>query len=151
MKWVLLAAAVAAAPAFAQVQVQDAWARATPPGAKTAAGYMVLRSTGGADRLVGASSPAAERVEMHTSVRDGDVARMREVKAYDIPAGGSVELKPGGNHLMLINPKAPLKAGDRVPLVLKFEKAGEVKTDLQVRPLNAASDQQHGHPQEHKH
>jgi copper(I)-binding protein len=134
-----LVAALAAFPACAQVTIENAWARATPPGAKTAAGYMVLRNSGGADRLIGAVSPAAERVEMHTTVRDGDIARMREVKSYAIPANARFELKPGSAHLMLVDPKAPLTAGQKVPMVLKFEKAGEVNAQLEVRPLGAPS------------
>ena len=63
--------------------------------------------------------------------------RMREVKGYDIPAKGSFELKPGGSHLMLVDLKRPLKEGDKVPVVLRFEKSGEVKVDFEVRPLGA--------------
>ena len=132
-------------PALAQVAVEQAWTRATPPASKIAAGYMVLRSSGGADRLIGVTSPAAERVELHKTFREGDVARMREVKAYDVPAGGRVELKPGGSHLMLVNLKAPLKAGQKVPLALKFEKAGDVKVEMEVRALGASSHEHHGH------
>jgi periplasmic copper chaperone A len=142
---VFLVAALAAFPVCAQVTIENAWARATPPGAKTAAGYMVLRNGASPDRLIGAASPAAERVELHTTVRDGDIARMREVKSYAIPANGRFELKPGSSHLMLVNPKAPLTAGQKVPVVLKFEKAGEVSTQLEVRPLGAAQDPHKGH------
>jgi len=141
-----LVAALAAFPAYAQVTVENAWARATPPGAKIAAGYMTIRNTSGtADRLLAVSSPAAERVETHVTVKDGDVSRMREVKGYEIPAKGAFTLAPGGAHLMLVNPKAPLKEGEKVPLVLRFERAGEVKTELAVRPLGAAHDYHKGH------
>jgi hypothetical protein len=127
-----------AAPALAQVQIENAWARATPPGAKIAAGYMTIRNAGAADKLVSVSSPAAEKVETHVTIKDGDVSRMREVKGYAVPAKGTLELTPGGSHLMLVNIKAPLKEGDKVPLVLRFEKAGEVKTELAVRPLGTS-------------
>jgi copper(I)-binding protein len=133
-----------ATPAMAQITVTDAWTRATAPGAKIAAGYMRIRNASKtADKLVGASSPAAEKVEPHVTVKEGDIFRMREVKAYDIPAGGSFELKPGGAHLMLMNVKAPLKEGDKVPLTLRFEHAGEVKTELQVGRLTDSG--KHGH------
>ena len=128
-----------AAPALAQVQIENAWARATPPGAKIAAGYMTIRNAGAADKLVSVSSPAAEKVETHITIKDGDVSRMREVKGYAVPAKGMIELTPGGSHLMLVNIKAPLKEGDKVPLVLRFEKAGEVKTELAVRALGASA------------
>ena len=62
---------------------------------------------------------------------------MRPVKGYDIPPNGSFELKPSGAHLMLMNLKAPLKAGEKVPLVLRFQRSGEVQVELEVRPLGA--------------
>ena len=133
---------LASLPAFAQITVEEAWARATPPGAKIAAGYLTIRNAGAADRLLSASSPAAAKVETHMTTKDGDVSRMREVKGYAVPAKGTLELAPGGSHLMLVDIKAPLKEGDKVPLVLRFEKAGELKTELGVRALGASA---HGH------
>ena len=130
--------------AVTPLKIEDPWARATPPGAKVGAGYMKITS-GAADRLVGAASPASQRVELHVTVKDGDVMRMREVKAYDIPAKGGFELKPGGAHLMLVDLKAPLKEGAKVPVTLRFEKAGEVKVELQVRALGASGGHHHGH------
>jgi copper(I)-binding protein len=126
-----------AAPAMAQVSVENAWARATPPGARIAAGYLTVRNAGAADRLVSASSAAAEKVETHVTIKEGDVSRMRQVKGHDVPAKGALELAPGGAHLMLVNIKAPLKEGDKVPLVLRFQKAGEVRTELAVRALGS--------------
>ena len=128
--------------AATSITVEEPWTRATPPGAKVGAGYMKITSTAG-DRLVGASSPAAARVEMHVTEKKGDVMRMREVKAYDIPARGGFELSPGGAHLMLVDLKAPLKAGAKIPLTLRFEKAGDVKVELQVRALGASGHQGH--------
>ena len=132
-----------ACPALAQMSVENPWARATPPGAKIAAGYLTVRNAGAADRLVSVTSPAAAKVETHITVKDGDVSRMREVKGYAVPAKGSLALAPGGSHLMLVGLKAPLKEGDKVPLVLRFEKAGEVKTALAVRALGAPSHEMH--------
>jgi copper(I)-binding protein len=139
----LLMAALAAAPAWAQVTVENAWMRATPPGAKIAAGYLTIRNAGAADRLLGVSSPVAERVETHVTVREGDILRMREVKGYDVPASGTLELKPGGSHLMFVNIKAPMKEGTSVPATVKFQRAGEIKVEFQVRPL--AGGEHHGH------
>jgi hypothetical protein len=104
---------------------------------------MKITGSGAADRLVGASSPAAAKVELHVTEKKGDVMRMREVKAYDIPAKGSFELAPGGAHLMLVDLKAPFKEGAKVPLTLRFEKAGEVKVELQVRALGASGHGSH--------
>jgi periplasmic copper chaperone A len=128
---------LALAFAATTITVQDPWTRATPPGSKVGAGYMAIKSAA-ADRLIGASSPAAAKVEMHVTEKMGDVLRMRQVKAYDIPAGGSFKLSPGGAHLMLVDLKAPLKEGTKVPVTLRFEKGGEVKVELEVRALGAS-------------
>src|SRR5437868_53154 len=144
MRPFLFLLALVASPALAQITITDAWARATAPGAKIAAGYMTIKNAGKTpDKLVAASSPAAEKVETHVTVKEGDIFRMREVKGYDIPAGGSFELKPGGAHLMLVNVKAPLKEGEKVPPTLRFEHAGQVKTELQVGRLTDSG--KHGH------
>lgn len=144
MRCWLIAFAMVALPAWAQVSVDKPWSRATPPGAKVGAGFMRLRNAGAADRVVGASSPVAARIEMHITVRDGDVMKMREVKAFEVPAGGSFELKPGGAHLMLVDLRRPLKKGERVPLTLKLEKGGELKLELSVEELGARHPAQHG-------
>jgi periplasmic copper chaperone A len=139
---VLLLLAFAAAPAWAQIQVENAWSRATAPGVKIAAGYMMLRNRGTApDRLVGVASSAARKVETHVTVRDGNIMRMREVGGYDIPAGGAMELKPGGAHLMFVDVRKPFKEGERIPVTLRFEHAGEVQVDFEV----ARSAPGHGH------
>lgn len=134
-------------PVFGQMEIEKPWVRATPPGAKIAAGYMTIRNKSGTqDRLVGASSPAAARVETHVNIKDGEILRMREVKGYDIPAKGTFELKPGGAHLMLVDIKQPFKEGDKVPITLKFEKAGEVNTEFHVDRITvAAPPSQHHH------
>ena len=143
MRLLLLISTLAvAAPAAAQIQIENGWARATPPGAKIAAGYMTIRNAAATpDKLVAASSPAAQSVQMHVTVKDGDIFRMREAKGYEIPAHGAFELKPGGAHLMLVNIKAPFKDGAKVPLTLRFERAGEVRTELHVGRLDASAHQ----------
>jgi hypothetical protein len=120
--------------AFSQVQIENPWSRATPPGSKIAVGYLtIVNKSGSDDRLTGASSPLAAKVETHVTMRQGDVMKMREVEGYKVPANGRYELKPGGAHLMLVDIKRPFKEGDKVPLVLHFDKAGEVKVELPVR------------------
>ena len=132
--------------AWAQVEIDKPWSRATAPGAKVAAGYMTIRNKApAADRLVGASSPAAARLETHITSKDGEVMRMREVKGYDVPAGGSFELKPGGAHLMFVDIRQPFKEGDRIPATLKFEKAGEVPVEFRVERLGGPKPHGHGH------
>ena len=114
----------------------------TPPGATTGAGYLKELSNEGSadDRLVDASSTAADRVEMHTMSMDGDVMRMRQVPGIVIPAKGHIDMAPGnGYHLMLIGIHRPLKVGDKLPLKLTFEKAGAVDVELLVQERGAAS------------
>jgi copper(I)-binding protein len=137
MRLWLTALSLVALPAWAQVSVEQPWTRATPPGARVGAGFMRLRNAGAADRVVGASTPVAGRVEMHVTLREGDVMKMREVKSFEVPAGGSFELKPGGAHLMLVDLKRALKKGETVPLTLKLEKGGELKLELSVEEIGA--------------
>jgi copper(I)-binding protein len=128
------------ASAWAQVEIEKPWIRATAPGAKSAAGYMTVRNKSAQpDRLIGGASPAAAKVETHIHVKDGDILRMREVKGYDIPAKGAVDLKPGGAHLMFVDIKKPLKEDDKVPVTLRFERAGEVTVEFHVGRLTAPS------------
>ena len=136
MRNVLFALFLFSTAAFAQVQIEKPWARATPPGATVGGGYLTVRNAGAADKLVAASSPVAAKVELHTHINDNGVMKMREVPGgYDIPAKGSFELKPGGAHLMFVDIKRPFKEGDQVTVKLKFEKAGEVSARFHVGRL----------------
>jgi copper(I)-binding protein len=130
-----------------ELKIGHPWARTTAPGQPSGAAYLKLQNKGSAaDRFVGGSTPAADRVELHSMSMDGNVMKMRQVDAIDIAPGQTVELKPGAWHMMLIGLKAPLKAGDKVPLTLKFQKAGEVKVELKIEELApgaAASAHQH--------
>jgi len=139
MKRLLLMMLFLSTSALAQVQIEKPWARATAPGATIAGGYMVIRNQGAAgDRLVSASSPAAAKVELHVSSNDHGIMKMREVAGYDVPPKGKFELKPGGAHMMFMDIKHPFKEGEKVPVTLKFEKAGEVKTDFVVGGMGGA-------------
>ena len=92
---------------------------------------MSLTSASG-DRLVGGSTALAERFELHTMAMKGDVMEMRQIDAIELPAGKTVELKPGGLHVMFIGLKQPLALGSKVPVTLKFERAGEIKVEFDV-------------------
>jgi copper(I)-binding protein len=138
-------------PALAQttaVTVTDAWARPTVAGQPVGGGYLTLRGGSAADRLLSASSAVAASVELHSMAMEGDVMRMRPVDGIAVPAGGTVELKPGGLHLMLMGLKQPLAAGSKLPLTLRFEKAGELQVELVVgqrAAAPAAAKDGHGH------
>jgi len=116
------------------IKIENAYVRATAPGQPAAGAFMKIDNSGAADQLLSASSPAAGEVQLHQMSMEGNVMKMGQVKDIAVPANGSVDLKPGGYHIMLMNIKAPLKAGETVPVKLKFAKAGEVEVKL---PVNA--------------
>lgn len=99
------------------VAIRDAWVREAPPNAQVLAGYARIENTGDqAEAVVAVGSAAFEKAEIHHSeVKDG-VARMAQVKRLDLPPGQIVKLEPGGTHMMLFNPKSPLRAGQHVTL-----------------------------------
>ncbi|QRG08434.1 copper chaperone PCu(A)C [Xanthobacter dioxanivorans] len=123
------------------IEIGHPWSRATPGGASVAAGYFVLKNTGAApDRLVSATVPFAGRAEIHEmAVKDG-VMTMRPLPAgIEVPAGGTVALKPGSYHLMFLDLKAPLKEGTLVDGTLTFEKAGTVAVQFKVEGVGAGA------------
>jgi len=142
MAGTLLALALLAATAAAhgQVEARAAWVRGTAPGQTTAGAYMELTSDRRAS-LLGAESPAAGSAEIHEMRMDGNVMRMRAVPRLELPAGKTVELKPGGHHMMLVDLKRPLKKGDFVPIRLKFELSDKtiktIRVVAEVRELAA--------------
>lgn len=126
--------------AVSGISVTEAWARATPEGAKVGAVFAELRATAGAaDRLVAASSHAAGVVELHDHIRDGAMMKMRRVDAIAVGAGQTVKLQPGGLHIMLMELKDALVAGETVSLSLTFERAGVVEVEARIAPVGAMS------------
>jgi hypothetical protein len=141
----------------AAISVKDAWARTSPMVASAGAAYMVISNTGStADALVGAASPVAATVEVHettmmapspgasggmgmaspapgASMGTGGMLGMQKVDRVEIPAGGSLELKPGSYHIMLLDLQQDLVAGEQIEITLTFEKAGQVKVNAEVR------------------
>lgn len=120
-------------------------ARATVPGQPTGAAYLKIENRGSApDRLLSASTPAAQSVEIHSMRMDGDVMKMREASSLDLPPQSTVALEPGADyHLMLQGLKAPLKAGDKFPMTLQFEKAGKVDVSVVVGDMKAGAGGEH--------
>jgi copper(I)-binding protein len=120
--------------AFGELKITHPWSRPTPPSAPTAVGYLTIVNRGTSpDRLIGGSTPAAGKLEIHRMSMAGGVMSMRPVVGgLVIPPGGSVSLAPDGYHLMLIGPKRPFRPGEHIPVALTFEHAGTVKLDLDV-------------------
>ncbi len=144
---IVAAANAASAQKSGALNLEQPWSRATPGGAKVGGGYLRITNTGTApDRLIGGSFALAGKVEVHEMRLEGDVMRMKPVEGgLEIRPGATVELKPGGFHLMFVDLKEPLKEGQTVKGTLLFEKAGAVEVDYAVRGIGASA------PAEHKH
>ena len=144
-----IAALCFALPAVAQVTVTDPWVRGTVAGQMATGAFMQLKSARDA-KLVEARSPVAGVVEIHEMAMENNVMRMRAIPALDLPAGRSVELKPGGYHVMLMDLKQQVKAGEVVPVTLVIESQGKretVEVKATVRAPTARNDmmKKHGH------
>ena len=136
----LLSLPLAACQPAAQIEVKDAWARDSVGGTSSAAIYMTITSPT-PDRLVGASTPAAKKTDLMTMEMTGGAMGMSYVKAIDLPAGTPVGLNPSGLHVWLAELNQPLKAGQSIPLTLKFEKAGERQVTVTIIDPAAAPPQ----------
>jgi len=141
----LLLAGVALAQTDApqsQVQVKDAWARATPGKAENGAAYLTIVSPA-ADRLTALSTPVANKAELHSMITEGGIMKMRDLPALDLTPGEPATLKPGGIHIMLMGLNRPLAAGESFPLTLSFEKAGKREVTVAVEKVGASGPEDH--------
>jgi copper(I)-binding protein len=137
--------------------ISQPWTRATAGGAKVGGGFLTIENKGtGADKLVGGSTDAAAKLEVHQMSMNNGVMKMHQVEGgLAIEPGKTVKLAPGGYHLMLVNLKHPFKQGEKVPVTLEFEKAGKVDVTLDVQGIGARApsaqageamkDHPHGH------
>lgn len=140
----LLLAFFSVGPAPAQTSAQNTlvvdhpWARATPRGAKTGAVYLsVVNNAAAADRLLGATTPVADKVQFHSVSEKNGISHMREMQSVEIGPGGKVTFNPGGMHIMLVGLKQPLKQGETFPITLTFEKAGKRELIVPVAGIGA--------------
>lgn len=129
------------------LEIAHPWARAIPPGAPVAGGYLTITNTGTKlDRLLGGSSEAAEAVQIHDSTVSNGVARMRPVEGgIEIAPGETLKLEPGAAHIMFVDPAEPLKDGARFPATLSFEKAGDVAVEFAIVPMGATPEEPENH------
>ena len=142
----LLLVAVLGVPAGAQefrlgsLAITEPWSRELPPVAPNGAAYFGVENRGtSADRIVSVHTPIAKRAELHTHEMDGNVMSMRHVHAVEVPAGGTVSFEPEGLHVMLFGLREPLRHGDRYPLTVVFENAGEIEAMVEVRGSGGTS------------
>jgi hypothetical protein len=123
------------------IRVRDAWSRPTPPGIEVGVAYFVIDNNGKkSDRLLGVSSPAAERTQLHRSKMEGGVMKMQHLDTVEVKPGESTMFSPNGRHVMLFGLKQPLKPGDSFPLTLNFENAGVVKVEVRIQEMGAAGE-----------
>ncbi len=148
----LVALLAAALPVFAadyqsgDLMIHEPWSRELPPNAPAGAAYFEVHNTGdSSDRLVSASTPRAAHSELHTHVERDGLLRMEEVPAVEVQADQRIAFRPGGLHVMLFDLQQPLKAGERFPLTLEFERAGSLTVEVEVRAADAQSSGSHGH------
>lgn len=155
LRTLMLLTAFGACPAWAQVKIENAWARATVQGQQATGAFMQLTATQ-ATQLVAVSSPVAGVAEIHEMKMEGGVMKMRALPALDLPAQKKIELRPGGHHLMLMDLKAPLSKDTHIALTLTFRDAKGVESRQQLNvPVGmgmptGASPGHHGHGG-HKH
>lgn len=139
-----------------EVTIEHPWSRPTPPGTPMGVGYMSITNNGSRDiTFTSASTPRAGGVSIHESRTTDGLMSMRPLESgLTVPAGGTVELKPHGYHLMLEKLKGPLKEGERIPLTVTFEGAEDMEVELNVEPLDGVSkpmDEETMDMQEHSH
>lgn len=144
----LLAATLFSTGALAQVTILEPWVRATVPQQKAAGAFMRVQSATAA-RLVGVSTPAAGRAELHEMAMENNTMRMRQVDAIELPAGKPVNLASGGYHVMFFDLKRQLKEGETVPVTLVVEDAAKKKSSVtveaRVQPMSYVAPKAAGH------
>jgi copper(I)-binding protein len=149
-----LLAITSTAWAQTSVKVEDAWVRGTVASQKATGAFMRLTSSANA-RLVAVQSPVAGVVEIHEMAMDKDVMKMRQIPGLELAAGKAVELKPGGYHVMLMDLKQAMKAGDSVPITLVFEDAAKKRftqsLSVPIKALGAGNEMKNEKGHAHKH
>ncbi len=128
------------------IVIADPQSRPTPPLATVGVVYLSITNHGmSVDRLLGASSPVAERVELHANSMEGGITRMRPVESLELAPHHTTVMDPGGMHFMLTNLAAPLVAGEHFPLTLRFETAGEITVTVVVQEDSGTNSDAHQH------
>jgi periplasmic copper chaperone A len=120
------------------ITINAPWSRATPKGVQTAIGYMTIKNNGTTpDRIIGGSVDVADHFELHVTIIENGIARMRELSEIEIKPGETIEFKPGGSHAMFVNLRHPLSKGEHVKGTLLFEHAGKVQIEYSVEEIGA--------------
>jgi copper(I)-binding protein len=127
--------------------IHHAWSRETAAGQSVGGGFMTIANRGAAaDRLLSGTSPVATEVQLHTMTMDGGIMRMRRVEGgIAVPARGTLELKPGSYHIMFMGLTRQLRQGERFPVTLRFQRAGNVTVQVSVQPVTSSGPMDSGH------
>lgn len=142
MALLLMAGLPAMAADTGPIQLENAFTRAAPAGG-VGGFFVTIINAGAADRLIGIASPVAGKAELHETMSDNGVMKMRGVASLPVPANGKVALQPGGYHVMLIGLTQPLVVGQSVPVTLTFEKAGAITVQASVAKAGASAPMRH--------
>ena len=132
------AAAMASDYKAGSLEISNPWSRVTPKGAEVGVGYMVIKNNGTTpDRLIGGSVEVADRFELHATIMENGIAKMRELSDIEIKSGQTIEFKPGGSHVMFVDLTRPLSKGEHITGTLVFERAGKVQIEYSVEGIGA--------------
>ncbi len=138
-KFILLLLFIIPIKSFSEpiIEIKDPWVRAVPPNMNMTAGYMTIVNTGTTDDyIIGVSSDISGMAEIHETIEENSIVKMRHVMKLKIPAGKTVKLQPGGYHIMFMNLKRKLKTGDKVNITIEFEKSGKKNITADVKISN---------------
>ena len=139
----LITTGLGLAPALAddaRLTIEGPWSRATAPQQPTGGAFLTIHNhTDTTDRLIAVSSPSAETANLHKTVNENGVMKMRPAAVVEIPALGVLSLEPGGLHIMLVGLIQPLKKGETIPITLTFEQAGEITIEAVIQSAGAKS------------
>ncbi|OMH25609.1 copper chaperone PCu(A)C [Motiliproteus sp. MSK22-1] len=151
-KLIPLAFALATAPAIADIHIDNAYVRATPPGAPNTAAFMTIKNTENESvKLISATSDIARSTELHTALKQDGVMKMRKVDDMSIPANGELELKPGSYHVMFIGLNQPVKEDETVMLMLNFSDGSKKHLEVPVKKPMPGMQMSHSHSDMSKH
>jgi len=138
-----IASAQAAEVKVGSLMIKDAWARGTP---RSGGAFMTIHNMGAADELIDARADLAKKVQLHRTVSEGGIMKMKHVSGIPVPAKGMATLKPGSYHVMMMGLNKPMKPGQSFPLTLVFKQAGEVTIQVGIMKMGATG----GHKMDHK-
>jgi periplasmic copper chaperone A len=142
-----MATAHAAEVKFGSLMISDAWARGTP---RSGGAFLTIHNMGAADELIDVRADLAKKVQLHRTVSEGGIMKMKHVSGVPVPDHGMATLKPGSYHVMMMGLNKPMKPGQSFPLTLVFKHAGEVTIQVDIMKMGATGGHKMDHKMDHK-